>query len=62
MTGYSMFPSSSKTGASPSAGLMLYTGKTMGEFNPSVEMQSVYSTAPADWTSTILKEIQFTKG
>ena len=39
---------SSITGASPSDSLVSYQGYSLGEFYPSAEMQSVYSTAPAD--------------
>ena len=41
--------SSSITRASLSDCLVSYTGHSMVEFYPSAEMQSVYSTAPADW-------------
>ena len=40
--------SSSIIGTSPSYYLEIYTGHLLGEFYSSVEMQSVYSTAPAD--------------
>ena len=43
--------SSSSTGASPSDCLVSYPGHSLGESYPSVEMQSVYSTAPADWAT-----------
>ena len=39
---------SSKTGVSPSDGLVLYSGHSFGEGYSSAEMQSVYSIAPAD--------------
>ena len=41
--------SSSITGTSPSDFLMSYPGQSLGGGYPSVEMQSVYSTAPANW-------------
>ena len=41
--------SSSITGTSPSDCLMSYPGHTLGEFYPSAEKQSVYSTALNDW-------------
>ena len=40
---------SSITGASSSDCLVSYPGQTLEESYPSEEMQSVYSTAPADW-------------
>ena len=43
--------SSSITGASPSDCLLSYPEHSFGESYPSAEMQSVYSTAPADWAS-----------
>ena len=45
-------PQSSKTGASPSEGLILYPGYSLEESYPSAEMQSVYSTAPVDWAKS----------
>ena len=39
---------SSITGTSPSDCLMSYPGHSLGEFYPSAEMQSVYSTTPAN--------------
>ena len=36
------------TGASPPDNLVSYTGHSPGECYPSAEMQSVYSTGPAD--------------
>ena len=42
--------SSSITGASPS---VLYPGHSLGESHPSAEKQSVYSTAPADWSQVV---------
>ena len=42
---------SSITGASPSDCLMSHLGHLLGESNPSAEIQSVYSAAPADWAS-----------
>ena len=47
--------SSSITGTSPSDCLVLYPGHSLGESYPSAEMQSVYSTAPADWTRNFLE-------
>ena len=44
--------SSNITGTSPSDYLVSLTGHSLGRFlYPSVEKQSVYSTAPADWTN-----------
>ena len=40
--------SSSLTGTSPSDYLVSYPGHLLEEYYPSAEMQSVYSTAPAD--------------
>ena len=42
---------SSFTEASPSNSLFFYPGHLLGEFYPSAEMQWVYFTDPADWTS-----------
>ena len=43
-------PQISKAGASLSDGLMSYPGHSCGGgLNPSAEMQSVYSRAPANW-------------
>ena len=42
--------SSSYTGASPSDCFMSYPGQSLQESYLSEEMQSVYSTAPANWT------------
>ena len=45
-------PQSSRTGASLSNDLMLYLGHMLrGRVLPFAEMQSVYSTAPADWAA-----------
>ena len=41
--------SSSITRASPSDCLVSYPGHSLGESYPSAEMQTVYSTAPANW-------------
>ena len=41
------------TGASPSDCLMSYSGHSLGKSYPSAEMQSVYSTALADWAERI---------
>ena len=43
--------SSCITGASPSDYLLSYPGHSFGKSYPSTEMHSVYSSAPADWTS-----------
>ena len=43
-------PQSSKTVASPSDDLKSYLGYSLKEYYPSAEMQSVYSTAPTNWT------------
>ena len=45
--------SSSITGASPSDCLVSYPGHSLRKSYPSVEMQSVYSTDPADWPKTL---------
>ena len=37
------------TGTSPSDCLVSYAGHSLGGSYPSAEVQSVYSTAPADW-------------
>ena len=42
-------PQSSRTGASPSDCLLSYLGHFWGESYPFAEMQTVYSSAPADW-------------
>ena len=39
----------SKAGTSPSDGLMSYPGYLLVGFYPSADLQSVYSTAPANW-------------
>ena len=41
--------SSSIIGTSPSGCLVSYPGHSLGGFDPSAEMQSVYSSAPHDW-------------
>ena len=43
LKGYSSSPKS--------AGLVSYSGNSLGESYPSAEIQSVYSIAPADWAS-----------
>ena len=43
--------SSSITGASPSDCLMSYPGHLFGMSYPYAEIQTVYSTAPADWAA-----------
>ena len=46
------------TGDSPSDGLVSYTGHSLGRMSyPSVEMQSVYSTAPANWANLFSAKI-----
>ena len=51
-------PQISKPGSSPSDCLMLYLGYSVvgKDFYSSAEMQSVYSTAPADWASHYCKK------
>ena len=52
MKGYSTFLQSSRIGASPSNGLVSYTGHSFGgggRSYPSAGIQSAYSTFPADW-------------
>ena len=51
MNGYTAFPRKSE--ASPSDCLVLYAGHSLrgGGSYFSAEMQSMYSAAPADWTS-----------
>ena len=44
---------SSITGTSPLDCLVSYPGHSLGESYSSAEMQSVYSTAPADWVICI---------
>ena len=46
--------SSSTAGTSPSDCLVSYSGHSLGGGYPSAEVQSVYSTAPADWATKIL--------
>ena len=43
--------SSSTAGTSPSDCLVSYPGHWLGGSYPSAEVQSVYSTAPADWAN-----------
>ena len=43
--------SSSIPGVSPSDCLVSYLGHSLGKSYPSAKKQSVYSTAPADWTT-----------
>ena len=45
------------TGASRSDCLMSYPEHSLGESYPSTEMQSVYSTATADWAKHLLCEM-----
>ena len=48
-------PQRFKTGALPSDGFLSNSGYSLGEGSyPSAEMSSVYSTAPVDWTDSIL--------
>ena len=48
-------PQSSKTGASPSDGLVSYSRHSLGErYYPSVEMKSAHSTSPTKWTERVL--------
>ena len=42
-------PQSSKTRALPSVSYLEHSLRKWGEFYPSAEMQSVYSTAPVNW-------------
>ena len=42
------------TEVSPSDCLVSYPGHSLGESYPSAEMQSVYSTAPADWATGVV--------
>ena len=51
-------PQSSKIAASLSDGLVLYPGYLFGESYPSAKMQSVYSSAPANWAQIIFKTIK----
>ena len=44
-----IFQSPNIIGTSPSDCLRSYLGHSLGESYPSAEVQSVYSTAPADW-------------
>ena len=47
-------PQSSRAGALPSDGLMSYPEHLLGKYYSSAEMQSVYSTAPANWAVNYL--------
>ena len=48
-------PQSSRTGASPSDAVLCHILDTrLGGLTPSAEMQSVYSTAPAEWAGSNL--------
>ena len=49
------------TEASPSDCLMSYPGHSLGEFYPSAEIQSVYSTAAVNWAKTELETALFSK-
>ena len=51
---------SSITGALSSDYLMSYTGHSLTDSYPSVERQSVYSTAPVDWASDCVCVCVFT--
>ena len=57
--GYSAFPqSTSITGTSPSDCLELYPGHSLGGGSySSAVVQSVYSTAPADWEKNLYSYI-----
>ena len=55
MKGLLHIPQISKARALLSVGLMLYQGHSLGGSYSSVEMQSVYSTAPADWAGKFSK-------
>ena len=48
---------SSITGTSPSDCLESYLGYSLGKSYPSVEVQSVYSTDPADWAKSLAGNI-----
>ena len=52
-------PQSSRAGASPSDSLVSYSGLSLGEYYPIEEMQSVYSTSPADWALNIDVDIKW---
>ena len=54
---FCILQSSNITGASPSNCLVPYPGHSLGESYSSDEMQSVYSTAPADWAIFMLRGI-----
>ena len=47
--------SSNLTGASPSDCLMSDRGHPLGEFYPSADILTVYSTAPTDWATNLKK-------
>ena len=52
--------SSSTAGTSPSDCLVSYAGHSLGGGSyPSAEVQSVYSTAPADWATMHLSDSSF---
>ena len=48
--GYTAFPK-----APPSDCRVSYAGHSLGQSYPCAKMQSVYSTAPADWAKCILE-------
>ena len=50
-------PQNSKTGASPSNDFASYPGHWLGVSYPSAEMQSMYSTVPANWAGTIMIKV-----
>ena len=53
---------SSITGTSPSNCSMSYLGHSLGRvFYPSTEVQSVYSTTPANWVSEVFMTLLFDK-
>ena len=53
--------SSCISGISPSNCFVLYPGHSLGESYPSAEMQSVYSTAPTDWTKEKVSSFNLSK-
>ena len=48
--------SSSITGSLPPDCIVSYLGHLLRESYPSAEMQSVYSTAPADWAQILVSD------
>ena len=53
--GYPYNPKSSRTWTPPSENLVSYPVRSLGRFYPSAEMQSLYSTVPADWALYLFK-------